>query len=150
MKLRKFLNCLTVSLFAGIVFQFPAANAKSHADEHGLDPREDSTVQYVEPFRIFDNLSFVGMEWVSAYVLETSDGLILIDSLYGEHVEHLLNGMRKLGFDPADIKAVLCTHGHFDHMGGAAELQRWTGCQVGMTPKDWLMVERGETFQVDR
>ncbi len=73
----------------------------------------------MEPFQIFDNLYYVGIDWVSACVLETTDGLILIDSLYGKWINPMLANIAKLGLDPADIKYVLVTHGHFDHHGGA-------------------------------
>lgn len=111
-----------------------------------LSSRYDPAVQKVEPFRIFDNLSYVGAEWVSAYVIETSDGLIVIDSLYGPFADHLLEGVEKLGLDPSEIKYVLCTHGHWDHMDGAARIQEVTGARVGMTEKDWRLVENGETL----
>ena len=135
---------VSISVFVSLVFLLPSLYANSHSDEHRLSPREDPAIQHVEAFKIFDNLSFVGIEWVSAYVLETSEGLVLIDSLYEGHMDHLLNGMRKLGYDPADIKAVLCTHGHWDHLGGAAHIQELTGARVGMTDADWKMVESGE------
>ena len=102
-----------------------SASAQSNADPHAssgsgaLSPRYDPAIQHVEPFRIFDTLSYVGVEWVSAYVLETSEGLIILDSLYGQFVDHLFDGVHKLGLDPANIKYVLCTHGHWDHVAGA-------------------------------
>ena len=98
--------------------------------------------QKVEPFRIFDNLSYVGIEWVSCYVLETSDGLILIDTLYGDFMQHAVDGIRELGLDPADIEIVLATHGHFDHDGGMKFWKDEYGAQIGMTEADWLMSER--------
>ena len=61
------------------------------------NPREDPAVQKVEPFQVFDNLYHVGIEWVSMWVLETSEGLILFDSLYGEWVDHAMDGIEKLG-----------------------------------------------------
>jgi glyoxylase-like metal-dependent hydrolase (beta-lactamase superfamily II) len=73
----------------------------------------------VPPFRIFDNLYYVGNSYVCAYVLKTSAGLIMIDTLYGEFTDHSVQEMRELGFDPKDIKYVIITHGHIDHFGGA-------------------------------
>jgi len=91
----------------------------------------------VRPFKIFDNLYYVGIEWVGSYLLVTSDGLILIDSLHGPYVEVSAEHIRELGFDPADVKYVLGTHGHFDHMGGHAYYQRTFGSTVGLTAADW-------------
>lgn len=109
----------------------------------GISPRNDPAVQNVAPFQIFDNLYYIGMQWVGAYFLTTSDGLIMIDALYGEFVDHALDGIRKMGFDPADIKYVFVTHGHFDHVGGAAAIKKVSGARVGMTDADWKMVEEG-------
>ena len=93
------------------------------------------------PFKIFDNLYYVGIDWVAAYVLETSEGLILIDSLYGKWINPMLANIAKLGLDPNDIKYVLVTHGHFDHHGGAAVVQQRYGAKVVMTEDDWLLAE---------
>ncbi len=102
---------------------------------------EDRETQYVEPFQIFDNVFYVGIDWVAAYVLQTSEGLILIDSLYGSWVAPLLGNLRKLGLDPADIKYVINTHGHFDHAGGSAYLQHQYGARVVMSEQDWALAE---------
>jgi len=65
----------------------------------------------------FDNLYFVGADWVSAWAIKTSDGIILIDALniQAEAAALIEGGMRKLGLDPAQIKYVIVTHGHGDH-----------------------------------
>lgn len=102
---------------------------------------EDRGTQYVEPFQIFDNLYYVGIDWVSAYVLDTGDGLILIDSLYGSWVQPLLTNIAKLGLNPADIKYVINTHGHFDHAGGSAYFQQAYGSTVVMAEEDWILAE---------
>ncbi|MEM7216949.1 MAG: MBL fold metallo-hydrolase [Pseudomonadota bacterium] len=102
----------------------------------------DPLVQAVEPFQIFDNLYYVGIEWVAAYVLQTPAGLVLIDSLYGKWVERMLDNMRRLGLDPADIRYVIVTHGHFDHAGGAAEISRRFGATVVMTESDWALARQ--------
>lgn len=102
---------------------------------------EDASKQAVAPFKIFDNLYYVGIDWVAAYVLETSDGLILIDALYGKWAETIIPKIRALGLNPADIKYIIATHGHFDHAGGADLLQRLTGARVVMAEEDWAMAE---------
>jgi len=91
----------------------------------------------VRPFKIFDNLYYVGIEWVGSFLLVTTDGLILIDSLHEPYVKTSAEHIRALGFDPADVRYVLGTHGHFDHVGGHAYYQRTFGATVGMTAADW-------------
>src|ERR1051325_7383489 len=78
----------------------------------------DPKAQYIEPWKAFDNVYFVGVCWVSAWAFRTSDGVVLIDTLHEPHVEQLIANLRKVGIDPADARYVLMTHGHFDHVGG--------------------------------
>ena len=103
------------------------------------DSWEDPATQYVKPFKIFDNVYYVGIDWVSAYLIDTGDGLVLIDSLYGKWVPLLMNNIRAVGFNPSDIKYVINTHGHFDHAGGSAYLQKVHGAEIVMTAEDWAI-----------
>jgi glyoxylase-like metal-dependent hydrolase (beta-lactamase superfamily II) len=66
----------------------------------------------VEPFKVFDNVYYVGMDWVSAWLVTTDNGPVLIDSLYGEFAAPMIENIRRLGFDPAQIKLCVATHGH--------------------------------------
>jgi glyoxylase-like metal-dependent hydrolase (beta-lactamase superfamily II) len=99
----------------------------------------ESEKQIIEPFWIFDNVAYVGIDWVAAYVIRTSEGLILIDSLYGKWIPQLERNLRTLGLDPRDVKYVLTTHGHFDHAGGAAYFQKRYGARVVMSDEDWAL-----------
>ena len=67
-------------------------------------------VNPVPPFGIFDNLYYVGLEGVSAYVLTTSDGLILIDALYPDQDGHIFRSVGEMGLDPDRIRYVIVTH----------------------------------------
>jgi metallo-beta-lactamase class B len=77
------------------------------------------------PTRAFDQLSYVGTTTVGAWVLVTSNGIILFDAMNDtrQASEIIEPGMRALGFDPAVIKIIILTHGHGDHWGGAKYLQ---------------------------
>ena len=61
----------------------------------------------VLPFKAFDNLYYVGVGYVSSWLLTTEQGLILIDTLEDRYVDRLLDNIRKVGFDPKDIKYVV-------------------------------------------
>ncbi len=104
------------------------------------DGWEDNEQQYVEPFKIFDNVYYVGIDWVAAYAITTSDGVILIDSLYGKWTRVLENNLWRVGINPRDVKYVINTHGHFDHAGGSKLFQQY-GARVVMTEEDWQLVE---------
>jgi metallo-beta-lactamase class B len=95
----------------------------------------------VPPFKIFDNLYYVGIDWVSSYLITTEDGLILVDALYRNYPAHIIESIKELGFDPKNIKYILCTHGHYDHCEGADTLQKITHARIGMTESDWEIAE---------
>ena len=97
----------------------------------------------IPPFKIFDDLYYLGIDYVCSFVLKTSDGLIIIDTLYGDFVNHTVEALQQLGLNPRDIKYVLVTHGHQDHFGGAKMLQGLAGARVVMTEADWTLMERG-------
>ncbi len=79
--------------------------------------------QYIEPWKPFDNVHFVGICWVSAWLVHTDDGVVLIDTLYGPFAKQIIENIAATGVNFADIKYVLMTHGHFDHVGGTVALK---------------------------
>jgi metallo-beta-lactamase class B len=98
---------------------------------------------YADPARVFDNLYFVGGKVHSAWALTTSEGIILIDTIFPYNSEELIvGGMRKLGLDPKNIKYVLISHAHADHIGGAEMLQTRYGPRVVMGAADWDLVAK--------
>ena len=117
------------------------------ANAQELSPRDDPAVQRVAPFQVFDNLYYVGARWVSAWVLETDQGLILFDSLYGELTELIIAGMEELGLDPHDLRYVIVTHAHYDHIGGAKRMQQEFGAVMMMTDPDWQMTNEPAIYQ---
>ena len=95
---------------------------------------------YMEPFRIFGNLYFVGNKFVSSHVIDTGDGLILLDSNYPQCLYLVTEGMRKLGLDPMNIRYILHSHGHYDHIGGTKALVAMTGAKtiIGREDVDYV------------
>jgi metallo-beta-lactamase class B len=107
----------------------------------------DRATWYAKPYKVFDNLYFIGTLIHSAWALTTSDGIIVIDTLFDYAVEpEMVEGMRTLGLDPRNIKYVLITHAHGDHDQGAALLQSRYGAKVVMGSVDWdATLQRPET-----
>jgi metallo-beta-lactamase class B len=111
-----------------------------HSKSNGQYGQYDNA-KTVPPFKIFDNLYYVGIDWVSSYLITTEDGLILIDALYRNYPAHILQSVKDLGFDPKQIKYIICTHGHYDHCEGADTLKKVTGARIAMTEVDWQIAE---------
>ena len=87
--------------------------------------------------KIFDNIFYVGGKLFSSYLIQTSDGLVLIDAnMGGPLTRPFLQRIVDFGFQLSDIKYVLITHAHVDHIGAAAELQRY-GARVVLGRLDW-------------
>jgi metallo-beta-lactamase class B len=96
----------------------------------------------IAPTRIFDNVYVIGNQGTVTYVIETSDGLLMIDALAANQVDtQLLPGFQKLGLDPAKVKAIVVGHGHADHFGGSAYLQEHYGAKVYISAADWDLME---------
>lgn len=109
-------------------------------DPSRIPPRES---WYADPAQVFDNLYFVGGKVHSSWALTTSEGIIIIDTLYPYNSrEAIIGGLEKLGLDPEDIRYVIISHAHGDHIGGAQMLQERFNAQVVMGAEDWDLVER--------
>lgn len=82
---------------------------------------------YMEPFRIKGNLYFVGCYAASSHLIDTGEGLILIDTGYPQSLYQVIHNVYKLGFDIRDIRYIIHSHGHYDHLGGTKALVELTG-----------------------
>lgn len=109
----------------------------------GAQTIPDRSTWYAEPAKVYDNLYFVGTKIHSSWALTTSQGIILIDTLYNYAVEpEIVDGMKKLGLDPAQVKYVLISHGHGDHDEGARLMQERYGAKIVMGGPDWDAIEK--------
>ena len=97
----------------------------------------------VAPFKIIGNVYYVGAAGVSAFLVRTNDGSILIDGGLPETAPRIAQSIKTLGFDIRDVKYLLNSHGHFDHAGGLAELKRLTGASLLMSSPDAEAIAAG-------
>jgi metallo-beta-lactamase class B len=98
---------------------------------------------YMEPAKVFDDLYFVGTKDRSAWVLPSSQGLILIDTTFEYEAERVIVGnLKKLGFDPRSVKYILISHAHAGEVGGAKLMQERFGSRIAMGEADWEMIEK--------
>ncbi len=119
-----------------------AASAKACADDAGWD--DPAT-----PFRIHGNTWFVGTCGISALLLASDGGHVLIDGGTEKGASLILANIRTLGFDPRDVKLILNTHEHSDHAGGLAGLQRATGADVVVRAPSLAVLKRGKSDRSD-
>ena len=98
----------------------------------------DRALWYAKPYKAFDNLYFVGTKIHSSWALTTTDGIVLIDTLFDYAIEpEIVEGLTTLGLDPRSIKYVLISHAHGDHDQGAALLQSRYHAKIVMGAADW-------------
>jgi len=116
--------------------QAPGQTPDARAESLRRDT-DNLALQKIAPFQVFDNLYYVGVGYAGSWLITTTDGLILIDTIEGAYTEHPIEGIRKLGFDPQDIKYVILTHYHLDHTSGAARIQELWAPRVVMGDADW-------------
>ena len=88
------------------------------------------------PFKIIDNIYYVGTRTLSSYLIVTPAGNILIDSTYEQNVPVIQKSVEQLGFKFADTKILLGNHAHGDHMEGDALVKQLTGAQVVVMAED--------------
>jgi metallo-beta-lactamase class B len=122
-------------------------NRYCHAtDEPGAAAAERGIWQsmVIPPTPVFDNFNYVGHAQYGAWVVETSEGLILIDALNSpdEGRQYIEAGMAKLGLDPADLRYLIVMHGHGDHWGAGRYLQqKYPNLTVALGAEDWRLLE---------
>jgi metallo-beta-lactamase class B len=109
---------------------------------HKMDFYYNPSTARIEPFKIADGLWYVGDKKVCIHLIDTGDGLLLIDSGY-VGAEHLLvDSIWRAGFDPQNIRMILHTHGHSDHFGASDEFRRMYGCKLAISRVDAEITKR--------
>lgn len=101
---------------------------------------------YAKPAKVADNLYFLGTKTHNSWALEGSEGIIVIEALFDYATkDEVLDGLKKVGLDPADVNYVLLSHGHGDHDGGAKLLQdSIDGVHLIYGAEDWDLIESQE------
>jgi metallo-beta-lactamase class B len=118
-------------------------NAGGRAGGRGPAGPPDRSTWYAEPVKVFDNLYFFGQSEYAVWAITTSEGIIVLDTIFDYSVEdEVAGGMKKLGLDPANIKYAIVSHAHPDHDGGAKFLQDHYGTRVIMSPADWDVLDK--------
>ena len=101
------------------------------------EPKTDSAwTKSYRPFRIAGNLYYVGTYDLACYLIITTGGNILINTGLASSESQIKNNIESLGFKFSDIKILLTTQAHYDHMGAMAAIKKSTGAQLMVDEKD--------------
>ncbi|MDJ0708805.1 MAG: subclass B3 metallo-beta-lactamase [Woeseiaceae bacterium] len=103
----------------------------------------------IEPFRIHGNTWYVGTDGLSSILVDTGNGLVLLDGALPQSAELIVTSIETLGFDPRDIKVILISHAHFDHAGGVNAIQRFSGARVIASESAASVLETGRLGEDD-
>ncbi|WP_443026599.1 subclass B3 metallo-beta-lactamase [Sphingomonas sp. IC-11] len=144
-------------MFRRCAFLLPAALIGMAAAPQADDPltrplaveREPTWLAPRPPVRVIGNTYLVGFGGLSVALIDTGEGLILIDGALPQAVPAILANVRALGFVPRDIKYILSTEPHFDHAGGVAALARDTGATVVASERGAQGLRTGRLAQDD-
>ena len=123
---------------------FPDARTQGAALAAACEGR-DGWSDAAPPARIFGNTWYVGTCGIAVLLVTSPQGHVLIDGATEEAVPSILANIRALGFDPRDIRVIIGSHEHLDHMGGFAALQAATGAEVRVRAPARRALETGRT-----
>ncbi|WP_346345026.1 MBL fold metallo-hydrolase [Clostridium sp. MCC353] len=104
----------------------------------------------MEPIKMAPGVWYIsGNDWVACYLIDTGDGLILIDTAMHETAYLMIENIRKLGYELTDIKKILLTHAHIDHIGAARTMKELTGARIYLGERDLLFLhERRDLIRI--
>lgn len=140
----------TFSVVSAAVFALSVTTATAQADDPLTRPYPDSACsscaewnQPQAPVRIHGNTWYVGTRGLTALLITSPEGHVLIDGALPNSAPLILENVRALGFQAGDIRLILNSHVHFDHAGGIAALQRAAGARVAASVPSAPVLERG-------
>lgn len=95
--------------------------------------------RWIDPFKIYGNVYYVGDSWVCVHLIDTGDGLLLIDcgNVGAKHL--LIKAIYDMGFRPDDVKWIILSHGHLDHIGAANFFRDMFGTKLYLGEPDAVM-----------
>ncbi len=102
-----------------------------------------SWLQPMAPLQIADHTWQIGTQDLTALLVQTADGAVLLDGGMPQMASHLLDNMKARGVTPQDLRLILLSHAHADHAGPVAELKRRTGAKVAANAESAVLLARG-------
>jgi metallo-beta-lactamase class B len=138
----RFQTC-TRALAAGLLFSTTTVAAPPPLPQLRAYTVEASWLQPMQPLRIADHTWQIGTEGLTALLVETRDGLVLLDGGMPQMADALLANLKRRGFAPHALRLLLSSHAHADHAGPFAELKRRTNARVVASAESAVLLARG-------
>ena len=129
-----------MKLTAALILLLLLFSSQASAQKDETDRQRNAPV---EPFRVIDNVYYVGASDVTSFLVTTPRGHILIDAGYAETAPQIEANVARLGFKIGDVKILLTTQAHFDHAGGLAKLKRASGARLLASREDAALIMNG-------
>ena len=129
---------MKICLFPAMVLLASAINAGDQ-----FAPANPEWNRAIEPFRVVGNLYYVGATDVSSYLITTPAGHFLLDAGFRESAPIVEANIQKLGFRVEDVRLLLISHGHYDHVGGMAAIKARSGAALLANPAEAGLLSRG-------
>lgn len=144
---------LTIIWFVALLFAACASAQDIDSLTRAYPPSQCSSCaewnEPQDPFKIHGNSYYVGTYGLSAILVTSPEGHVLIDAALPNSAPLILQNIRTLGFDPADIELILNSHVHFDHAGGIAAIQKISNARVAASPGSAPVLEQGRSGPSD-
>jgi glyoxylase-like metal-dependent hydrolase (beta-lactamase superfamily II)/DNA-binding beta-propeller fold protein YncE len=116
-----------------------------NADEASRRTYIDEWSKPFAPRKVIGNIYYVGSNLISVFLIATPAGDILLDTGDTNMLPQVMANIRRLGFQPRDVKLLLNSHGHIDHAGAFAEFRRRTGATIAVSRAEAVLMEHGGT-----
>jgi metallo-beta-lactamase class B len=124
------------------MFRFPTVLLAALAATAAA-PNERPDNRPFPPYRVIGNVYYVGASDIASFLITTSAGHILVNSGYQDTPPIIRDGIVKLGFQPRDVRIMLNSQAHFDHVAGQVEMQRITGAKIYSSEREVAVIESG-------
>lgn len=143
------LMALALAAAPGLAFaQAGPDRAATQAVVKQCEGKEDFSAP-APPARLYGNTWYVGTCTVSVLLVTSPQGHVLVDAATEEAAPSILANIRALGFRPEDVRWIVTSHEHFDHVGGLAALAKATGAQVALSAPAAVVIASGKVDPAD-